>query len=292
MTETRIFKRHCATARTCHVGVLIALMFVAVSQAQKTTRVEIRLLPCDAKEPAKVSFVLNGKPQKELDHTLNHWMFSLPEEDEFAIQGACGSLRLGGARTNCQHPVPAKDPERRYVPLAQFTFTCDEQDAWPVVIRTVPPIVVSYVRRLESSKARSTPRDCPCREAGWFDDGKRTLPDVRFPVEKVLLQLGVAPPDDKALSLNISAIKFNKTSDFLSLVRSQMTGPGGQITGTSKDNQAREEYEFSMSGVAGLLSIQRAKGNSSVPTLSSTAIDIDAAKLKKMPLTRLTLTVN
>ncbi len=291
MTETRILKWRCAKAPTWHVGVLIALMFVAASQAQRTTRVEIRLLPCDAKEPTKVSFVLNGEPKTELDHTLNHWIFSLPEEDEFVIQDACGSLRLGGARTNCQRPVPVKDPEHRYAPRAQFTFTCDEQDAWPVVIRTVPPIVVSYVRRLESSKTQSTPRDCPCREPGWFDDGKRTLPDVRFPVEKVLLQLGVEPPDDKALSLNVSAIKRNKTSDFLSLLSGQITGPSRKIL-ESKVNQAREEYDFSMSGVAGLLSIQRARGNSSAPTLSSTAIDIDTAKLKKMPLTKLTLTVN
>jgi hypothetical protein len=83
----------------------------------------------------------------------------------------------------------------------------------------------------------------------------------------LLLQLGVAPPNDRALGLHLDAIKLKK-------------------------NPKKDDYSFDMNGVAGLLSLQRAKGDNSAPTISSTAIDIDTANLKKMPLTNLAVTVN
>jgi hypothetical protein len=245
--------------------ILGAMIFASAAQAQKTTRIEIELKPC-VNTPTRISFVLNGTEQQDLDLTARHWIISLPD-DEFVIQDACASLRLGGARTDCRRPVSAPDPEHRYAPLARFTFACDEQDAWPVVVRTDPKIPVSYVRKIENGNTSRDPRSCQCREANSFFDGKRTFRDVRFPVEKLLLQLGVAAPNDQALGLHLDAIKLRK-------------------------NPKKDEYSFDRTGVVGLLSIQRARGDGSAPTLSSTAIDLDTANLKKLPLTNLTLTVN
>ena len=246
------------------LSALVILACAMAGHAQKTDRVEIDLRPC-ARTPTRVWFVLNGLEQKELDPAARHWLISVPG-DKFVIQDACASLRLGGARTNCQRAVPANDPEHRYAPLARFVFTCDEQDAWPVSVQTTPPIPGSYVRTLENSKTTRGPLDCTCKEKDSFD-GKRTLLDVRFPVERLLLQLNVKPPDDKATGLNINAINLKK-------------------------NPNKDEYTFNREGVAGLLSVQRVKGDRSAPNLSSTAIDIDTARMKKVPLTNLTVTVN
>lgn|GEM_PF-3963743 len=250
--------------RQGHATALIVIVFALAAQAQKTTRVEIELKPC-AKAPGKIFFVLDGTEQQELDSKMRHWTFSLPDH-EFVIQDACASLHLGGARTDCQRAVAAPDPDHRYADLARFTFVCDEQDAWPVVVQTKPAISVSYIRRIQNSSTFRDSRSCQCMEASNFV-GKHTLQDVRFPAEKLLLQLGVAPPNDRGLGLNLSAIKLKK-------------------------NPKKDEYSFDRSGVVGLLSLQRAKGDSSAPTLSSTAIDLDTASLKKMPLINLTLTVN
>jgi hypothetical protein len=245
---------------------LIALTFTGSAWAQKTKRIEIHLEPC-VKKPAKIVFVSNDGQQKLLDTNAGQvWVTSLLTE--FVIQDACASLRLGGARTNCQRAAPADDPENRYAPLALFTFKCDEQDAWPVVVQIDPKIAVSYVRRLESTNALPNPdKDCACKEKDSFRDGKRTLEDVRFPVERLLLQLSVVPPNDQGLGLSINAITLHK-------------------------QPSKDQYSFNRDGLAGLLSLQRVKGEKSPPSLSSTAIDIDMAKLNKMGVTKLTVTVN
>lgn len=268
MTRRQSLKQHCQSTRAAwKVGLLTALAAVSTARAQWTSRVEIDLGPCVA-EPTKVVFVSNDSQQKKLDLKLSdsHWIVSLPEE--FIIQDACAGLRLGGARTDCQTAVPADDPDNRYKPLAQFRFKCDQQGAWPVVIQVAPSIPVSYVRRIENRNSRRNPRGCPCVEKDSFSDGTRTLEDVRFPAERLLLQLGVDTPNEKGLGLDINTIK-------------------------PKENpKKKDEYSFNKDGVAGLLSLQRVKGERSPPSLSSTAIDLDMAKLNKMALTKLTLTVN
>jgi len=137
--------------------------------------------------------------------------------------------------------------------------------AWPVEVLTEPSITVSYLRRIQDETLRDPP-DCPFREKSSFK-AQHIFEDVRFPTEKLTLQLGAETPDEKAPGLNIGAIKLRKSPQ-------------------------NGEYSFSRDGVVGLLSLQRARGDSSPPTLSSTAIDIDTAKLEKIPLKRLTIKVN
>jgi len=269
MKRTTVSKCRWQKPSKWFTAMLVVLISSAV-QAQKTTRVEIFLKPCN-KEPRRIWFVLNGSDSTELDRTMRHWRFVLPEEDKFAIQYACASLRLGGARTDCRRPVPVPDPDPPYASrgasLAQFTFGCDEADAWPVAVTTSPSFTVSYVRQVDDGTTSRDPRACPCREADSFSNGMHTFQDVRLPSERLTLQLGVAPPNDKSLGLKISSISVLK-------------------------HPRKKEYTFSLPGVAGLLLLQRAKSDSSPPSLSSTAIDIDSANLKRIPLKQLTVTVN
>jgi hypothetical protein len=241
----------------------LALILATTAQAQKTTRASVSLTPC-SNAPARILFVLNGQQVKTLDKTADSWLVDVPGPG-FIIQDACASLRLGGARTDCRRADPGFDPEHRYGPLALFAFKCDGQDAWQLTVNTVPARPVSYVRRIADNEMLSDPHECPCLEDASFV-GKDTLQDLRFPAERLSLHLGAKSSKDGALGLNINAIGLKKTSK-------------------------EEEYEFGSDRIAGLLSIQRVRSDSSAPSLSPLAIDIDVAKLEKMPLTKLILTV-
>ncbi len=283
MTRTQT-KRYLTKSIIWWAGVLTAIVYATAAQAQRATKVEIDLQPC-TKRPTRVWFVLNGTERIELDPTLRHWVFSLPKEQEFVIQDACASMRLGGARTDCRRATSADDPDRRYASIAQFTFPCDENDAWPVEVRTEPDVYVRYVRRIPNLDTLKDPPECACIEDSSFT-GKRTLQDVRFPTEKLSLHLGVPPLSNKTLGLKINDLKLTKKSDFREAVSGTVrTRQNGRVA-------PREEYSFSGAKVAGLLALQRARADGSGPTLSSTAIDIDTVKLNEIPLTRLVLTVN
>jgi hypothetical protein len=242
---------------------LIALLSIGTAQAQRTDEVEFFLRPCN-RAPTKVVFVLNGIEQQTVDYTTAaHWFLSLPEEYWFPIQDACASLRLGGARTDSRKAKPVKNPPGHpHEYRAQFTFPCDSRPAFSLDVLAQPNVLVHYERWILVGDTS----ECPSKEDASFPEAG-TLKDIRFRTEKVLLHLGEQTAKRETLGVNINAMKLT-------------------------ENPKKKEYTFGLPGVAGLLALQRAKSDSSPPTLSSTAIDIDTARLDAIPLKTLTLTVN
>src|SRR6185369_14478954 len=87
---------------------------------------------------------------------------------QFPTKGTKGSVRLGGARTNCRRSVEESNDDRLE---AVFTFDCDENKATDVLVETEPPDPFRYVRFLR--RAGHGALDCDCLEAATFT-GTRT----------------------------------------------------------------------------------------------------------------------
>jgi len=242
---------------------LIAGSLLALSaQAQQTSRVKIVLGAC-IQEAGVMTVVVNGDERgalnpRERDREGN-WIATV--EEPFFISNAVASLRVNGGRTGCRGAVAADDETRRYASVAKFTFMCDEREAWNVVIEPKPGIHYSYVRRLPRDKTSTDALDRDCVEDGAFV-GRKTALDVRFPEEEFRIQLGATKPDRRALGLRVDSLP--KTQDGF----------------------------HTPDGVLVALIYQRARADQTVPTLSSTAIDIDTKNLKDLKLEGLFVTVS
>jgi hypothetical protein len=258
MTTTSL---HRPKMKLCHALVVSSLLALS-AQAQQTSRVKIVLGAC-IQETGLLTVVVNGDEKgalnpRERDREGN-WIATVKEP--FFISDGVASLRVNGSRTGCRGAVAADDEAApRYASVAKFTFMCDEREAWNVVIEPKPGIHYSYVRRLPRDKTSTDALDRDCIEDGAFI-GRKTALAVRFPDEELRIQLGVTKPDRHALGLRVNSLP--KTRDGF----------------------------HTPDGILVALLYQRARADQTVPTLSSTAIDIDTKNLKQLKLEGLFVTV-
>ena len=208
----------------------------------------------------------------------------------FPDEPICASLRLDGTRTYCRLSQSQKND--RDEDVAFFSFDCDERQAWQVTIDAHPSIDVSYVRELRRHLEKtdhSDPLDCPCSEKAHFEK-RRTIPDLVFPSEKVLLQLGAWQPDSEAPGLLIFSEDpkvpglFAFSSD--TKTRGQLVaGPG--IRKPAKNVDKGLSITLERREIIKPLFVQRSKSGD----FSSPAIDIDEEALSKLTYVDVTAVV-
>ena len=210
--------------------------------------------------------------------------------ERFPEKPICASLRLDGTRTYCRLSQRQKNDHDEDV--AFFSFDCDERQARQVTIDPHPLIDFSYVRELKRSGERTDdadPLDCSCSEKAHFGE-TRTIHDLLFPSEKILLQLGARKPDSEAPGLLVFSddAKVPGLFAFSANPRDRgllVAGPGIKKRAKSGDKGLLITLE--RSEIVKQLFVQRSKNGD----FSSPAIDIDEKALNKLKYVDITAVV-
>jgi hypothetical protein len=156
------------------------------------------------------------------------------------------SVRWKQKRTPCT-AASANDANYRDGLLAFRFSQCTSSGAVDLAIDTnLDSVFSTYIRTLTMGKVR-------CREVGSFS-GHGDVSNVQTRVEEVRLQFGEQPSPNDPLGLRVNDV-LNKR-------------PKKKPVFVTRDKAAH------------LLSVQRLEGDHASPTNSSTAIEIDALKLK------------
>jgi len=178
----------------------------ATAAAQRAITVVVEPLPC-AEGRNALTLILNGDERDPVILHLIDGVWSGPAKDKrktpFPSVPAIASLRLNGARTYCRQ---SQHPEKGNLgqDIAVFHFDCNEDRVQTVTINPGPSVPFSYVRWLTRSPApRPDGLDCACLESSTAP-GRKTIPDVLFPVEQLLLQIGNTTPNDLGRGLFVN----------------------------------------------------------------------------------------
>lgn len=246
----------------------VFLIAVAVgARAQQTTKVRVKLIG-RCPQAKTLTLIVRGDELSPITLTPDEtdksnltwkgeWSGDVPESLDAA--GTVGSLRFGGARTDCRSSASAPDPELPFpAKVALFRFHCDEEPTANVKIEVSPrTVVVYYDRHLDRDLA--IPASVDCDEQGSMTRPTR-IKDLRFPDETLGLHIGYEkPPAAHTPGLRVSA---------------ELAASGQHL-----DRQR----------VAELLAEQRAAGNGSAPNASPNAYDMDIKRLEKSNLAWLEL---
>src|SRR5712692_6990263 len=102
---------HCSNwGRLVVVGCVMAVCFAVPALAQNTDRVVISLGACPH---GRITVVVNGDEEGEIDNlTLRDGYWIGRYKETFDAENATASLRLDGARTDCETSVPMKDKDK------------------------------------------------------------------------------------------------------------------------------------------------------------------------------------
>jgi hypothetical protein len=286
---------------TSVLGIVALTAFSSVMAAEGKSRaprpVEVKIELTGRCNLVHVTVVFEGdeghlttRVKKDADgYFWTEWLDSR-DRGRFPDNPICASLRLDGSRTYCRLSQRQKDD--RDADVAFFSFDCDEREAQQVTIDAHPSIDFSYVRELKRSRKKSDPPeplDCPCSEKAHFEE-RRTIPDLVFPSEKVLLQLGAWQPDSEAAGLLVFSEDphvpglFAFSADARNRGR-LVAGPGIQKPAKNVDKGLSIRLE--RSEIVKQLFVQRSKNGD----FSSPAIDIDEKALSKLTYVDITAVV-
>jgi len=188
---------------------MILLIASGIAHAQTTKKIKIELDPCgNGRSPDVIDVVLYEegiKPHQisRPDKSQLVWVFTLREKEApIDAAGSRASLRLRGSRTGCRRSTLAKDPEKPDKYMAVFHFNCDQQPVRQAKVETVPAIPVSYVRNMPRRKGLTDPPDCDSVEPDVFE-GVEQFNDVRFPAERLRLQINWSRPKKDGPGLDV-----------------------------------------------------------------------------------------
>lgn len=165
-------------------------------------------------------------------------------------------------RTDCVKGMPDWDNQR-----VIYTFPrCSSSAVQDITISTSHQISISYVRHLPAGD----PGTVPCRAHASFrtHEPYSVKPPLRDGAEDLVLQLGLTQPrlDTPGLSLR----------EILRLTR-----------GLKKDQSVPLDEEWMIH----VLSVQRVRGDGSVPNVSPAAIDLDIRAVRELGSPTLTLNI-
>lgn len=151
--------------------------------------------------PEEITIVINDYDQ--MPHRArrrgNEW--HTDKIASFDAARAHASIRYDGHRSPCVAAEPTRDQYDPETWNASFRFfTCNVAPTTSLEIRTSSEIPLSYVRTVW--KEKSTEIDC--NERGLFERGRGPIPFVRFPTERLTLQLGLSQPDLKVPGLIVN----------------------------------------------------------------------------------------
>jgi hypothetical protein len=175
----------------------------------------------------------------------------------FSVNGARASVRLNGARTECQSAKAVKNPKNPDTYVAAFTFECNVKPVLQLTVRTTPETFpLGYIRKLDQPD-----EDGDCVESAYSRLGGPTLiDDIRRDGEQLRLQLGWGKADPKApFGLALFNPPFKRHA-----------GSGRAAQGISRDE------------VLQILDEQRASGDGSGPNLSSNERTINEERTRKL----------
>jgi hypothetical protein len=249
-----------------------------------------------------ITVVINGneREKKTLEPKLENgdstatFQWVDKRDGKFPASPLFASLRLGGTRTYCRIAKEGK-PGKDMVPVALFEFSCDEQTADQVELhadsmdRSVVP--VTYVRRIGASPYPSDDDfDCDsCVETGAVT-GTRSIRDVWFPTERVLLQIGSPRPNAKAPGLLVFSTE-TKIPGLLAFSADPKTkgllvaGPNIKLQQPLQRLEKSVEITLARNEIVKTLFVQRAKNGD----FSSPAIVIDEKALEKLTYMHVTV---
>jgi hypothetical protein len=250
-------------------SIAIAALFAASNlsaQSVDTVVIDFTLTGPQCKVPDLVWVVLKdeGARFEAKRDDSGSWVGTWPREklhETFSIAHARASLRLNGARTECQNAKPAKKPKNPDTYVAAFTFKCNVKPVQQVRISTTPATFpLGYVRTLVQSQGGD------CVESAYFEEGGPIpVDDVRRDSEQLRLQLGWSKEDPEA---PLGLALFNPPF---------------------KHHAGRAAQGISRNEVLQILDEQRAMGDGSGPNFSSNDRTINEERTRR--LQTLTLTV-
>src|SRR3954466_8258314 len=159
---------------------------------ERTIGIRVELHRCGEVHGA-VEIVVDGNEETQLtlsreDPAGHFWVSTWQDgrDKKFPRAPLSGSLRFANGRSYGRIAQPIKGVSDE--PIAKFIFTCDDAPVRHLDIKTIPPTVFSYERRLPLAVLQADELDWAGPEKGTVVSGFRVINDLRYPAEILTLR--------------------------------------------------------------------------------------------------------
>jgi hypothetical protein len=235
----------------------ILSLVLAVGTSAQLTKLEVTLVgtACPNNPPAPL-LVIDGDEAHAVPLQRDGAGWTFASKTALDLRRSLFSLRLGGSRSDCQKAQPRREGDTY---LGLLDFVCSAAPVTQLRVSVLPPTLqVKYVRELPKSGVNAD--SIKCEEFGEFQSSA-PITDLRFPFERLMLQLDVSERTAEAPALEV-------TDRVLARAR-------------------RQRGRLERADMLDALAVARAAGEHAPSTLASNARAADAKRLKN--LQRLTI---